>query len=56
MHAMNFLRLEKAYRHWGQDISPDDTPHESGLAFICAMDKAVPFIGREAVAAEKGKR
>jgi len=56
MHAMNFLRLEKAYRHWGHDISPDDTPHESGLAFICAMDKAVPFIGREAVAAERGKK
>jgi 4-methylaminobutanoate oxidase (formaldehyde-forming) len=56
MHAMNFLRLEKAYRHWGHDISPDDTPHESGLAFICAMDKSVPFIGREAVAAEKGKQ
>jgi glycine cleavage system aminomethyltransferase T/glycine/D-amino acid oxidase-like deaminating enzyme len=56
MHAMNFLRLEKAYRHWGHDISPDDTPHESGLAFLCAMDKAVPFIGREAVAAEKGKK
>jgi glycine cleavage system aminomethyltransferase T len=56
MHAMNFLRLEKAYRHWGHDISPDDTPHESGLAFLCAMDKAVPFIGREAVAAEKGRK
>jgi glycine cleavage system aminomethyltransferase T len=56
MHAMNFLRLEKAYRHWGHDISPDDTPHESGLAFLCAMDKNTPFIGRDAVAAEKGKK
>jgi 4-methylaminobutanoate oxidase (formaldehyde-forming) len=56
MHAMNFLRLEKAYRHWGHDISPDDTPQEAGLAFICAMDKQVPFIGREAVAAQKGQK
>ena len=56
MHAMNFLRLEKAYRHWGHDISPDDTPHESGLAFLCAMDKKVAFIGRDAVAAQKGQK
>ncbi len=53
MHAMDALRLEKGYRHWGHDIGPDDTPVESGLAFICSFKKAVPFIGREAVEKQK---
>jgi 4-methylaminobutanoate oxidase (formaldehyde-forming) len=53
MHAMNFLRLEKAYRHWSHDISPDDTQLEAGLGFVCAFDKNVPFIGRDAVLAQK---
>jgi len=53
MHAMNFLRLEKAYRHWSHDISTDDTPLEAGLGFVCAFDKNVPFIGRDAVLAQK---
>ena len=33
MHAMNCLRIEKAYRHWGHDIGDDDTPLEAGLGF-----------------------
>jgi 4-methylaminobutanoate oxidase (formaldehyde-forming) len=49
MHAMDALRLEKGYRHWGHDIGPDDTPVESGLAFLCSFKKSVPFIGRDAV-------
>ena len=53
MHAMNFLRLEKAYRHWSHDISPDDTQLEAGLGFVCALEKNVPFIGRDAFLAQK---
>jgi len=48
-HAMNSLRLEKAYRHWGHDISPDDTPLEAGLGFAVAWDKPGGFIGRDAL-------
>jgi 4-methylaminobutanoate oxidase (formaldehyde-forming) len=48
-HALNSLRLEKAYRHWGHDIGDEDTPLESGLGFACAFDKRTPFIGREAL-------
>ena len=29
-HAMNALRLEKAYRHWGHDIDSETTPLEAG--------------------------
>ena len=46
-HALNSLRLEKAYRHWGHDIGDEDTPLEAGLGFACAFDKPTPFIGRE---------
>ncbi|MFO0997243.1 MAG: FAD-dependent oxidoreductase [Alphaproteobacteria bacterium] len=48
-HALDSLRSEKAYRHWGHDIGPEDTPIESGLAFSVAFDKNRPFIGREAL-------
>ena len=52
-YAINSLRLEKAYRAWGADVSPDDTPLEAGLGFALAWDKAVPFRGREALAAQR---
>ena len=53
MHAMDSLRLEKGYRHWGHDIADEDTPIEAGLAFACAFDKPGGFIGREALLAQK---
>ena len=48
-HALNSLRIEKAYRDWSHDVGPDDTPLEAGLAFTCAWDKPGGFIGREAL-------
>ena len=48
-HAMDSLRVEKAYRSWGHDISSEDTPPEAGLTFAVALDKRVAFIGREAL-------
>ena len=48
-HAMNSLRMEKAYRHWGHDITDEETPLEAGLAFAVAWDKPGGFIGREAL-------
>lgn len=46
-HALNSLRLEKAYRSWGHDISGNDTPLEAGLGFTVAWDKK--FVGRDAL-------
>ncbi|HEX2526856.1 MAG TPA: FAD-dependent oxidoreductase [Geminicoccus sp.] len=46
-HAMNALRTEKGYRHWGHDIGVEDTPLEAGLAFCLAWDKPGGFIGRD---------
>ncbi len=49
MHAMNSLRIEKAYRHWSHDITDEDSPVEAGLSFAVAWDKNGGFIGRDAV-------
>jgi 4-methylaminobutanoate oxidase (formaldehyde-forming) len=52
-HALNALRMEKAYRHWGHDITDEDTPLEAGLGFAVKMDKPGGFIGREALVRQK---
>jgi 4-methylaminobutanoate oxidase (formaldehyde-forming) len=52
LHALDSLRLEKGYRHWGTDITPDDTPYEAGLGFAVKLDKG-EFIGREALIRQK---
>ena len=54
-HALNSLRIEKAYRDWSHDIGPDDNPLDAGLAFTCAWDKAGGFIGRGALVAARAK-
>ena len=48
-HALGSLRLEKAYRSWGHDISAGDTPLEAGLGFAVAWDKPGGFTGRDAL-------
>jgi 4-methylaminobutanoate oxidase (formaldehyde-forming) len=48
--AIDSLRLEKGYRVWGADITPEDTPFEAGLGFAVKLDKG-DFVGREALAA-----
>jgi glycine cleavage system T protein len=53
MHAMNSLRTEKAYRHWGHDIGDEDTPLEAGLGFAVAWDKPGGFIGKEALVEQR---
>ena len=53
MHAMNSLRMEKAYRHWGDDIADEDTPLEAGLSWGVDWDKPGGFIGREALLAQR---
>ena len=47
--AIDSCRLEKGYRVWGADITPDDNPYEAGLEFAVKLDKG-DFIGREALA------
>ena len=51
--AIDSMRLEKGYRVWGLDITPETTPDEAGLSFAVAMDKEGGFIGRDALAAAR---
>jgi 4-methylaminobutanoate oxidase (formaldehyde-forming) len=51
--ALNSLRLEKAFGAWGVDLSPDDTPLEAGMSFVCAWDKPGGFRGRDALLAQR---
>jgi glycine cleavage system aminomethyltransferase T/glycine/D-amino acid oxidase-like deaminating enzyme len=51
--AIDALRLEKGYRVWSSDITPDETPFEAGLGFAVALDKAVPAMARAALVAAK---
>ncbi len=53
MHAMDSLRIEKAYRHWGHDITSEDTPVEAGLGFACAFGKNLGFTGRDVLLRQK---
>ena len=50
--AIEALRLEKGYRAWASDITPEETPFEAGLGFAARMDKG-DFLGREALVAAK---
>ena len=52
-HAMNSLRIEKGYRHWGHDVTDEDTPLEAGLGFAVSWTKPGGFIGREALLRQK---
>ena len=51
--AIESLRLEKGYRAWGSDIGPDHTPLEAGLGWAVKPSKQIPFLGREALAAQR---
>jgi glycine cleavage system aminomethyltransferase T/glycine/D-amino acid oxidase-like deaminating enzyme len=48
--AIDSLRLEKGYRVWGADITPDENPFEAGLGFAVKLDKG-DFVGRDALLA-----
>jgi len=50
--AIDTLRLEKGYRYWSREITPDYTPLEAGLGFAVKLDKG-DFIGRDAILKQK---
>ena len=54
-YTLNSLRIEKAYRDFGHDIGPGDTPLEAGLGFAVDFGKT-DFIGREALLRQKDEK
>ena len=51
--AIESLRLEKGYRAWGSDLTPDHTPLQAGLGFSVKLDANTPFLGREALVEQR---
>ena len=47
--AIDSMRLEKGYRVWSTDITPEDNPYEAGLGFAVRLGKATDFIGKDAL-------
>jgi sarcosine dehydrogenase len=47
--ALESLRLEKGYRAWSSDITPNDTPFEAGLGWAVKLRKNTDFLGRRAL-------
>jgi glycine cleavage system aminomethyltransferase T/glycine/D-amino acid oxidase-like deaminating enzyme len=50
--AIDSMRLEKGYRVWAADITPDDTPYEAGLGFC--VKRGEGFIGADALGVAGG--
>jgi 4-methylaminobutanoate oxidase (formaldehyde-forming) len=53
MHTLDSCRMEKKFVHYGHDVADQDTPLECGMSFVCALDKAIPFTGRDAILKQK---
>jgi 4-methylaminobutanoate oxidase (formaldehyde-forming) len=51
--AIDSLRLEKGYRVWSSDITPEESPYEAGLGFAVRLENGGDFVGREALVAAK---
>jgi glycine cleavage system aminomethyltransferase T/glycine/D-amino acid oxidase-like deaminating enzyme len=51
--AIDSMRVEKGYRVWGTDLTPETTPYEAGLGFCVKLDKPGGFCGRDALLAAR---
>lgn len=56
MLAMDTMRMETGYLHWGHDISPEENQYESGLGFAVSFKKNIDFIGKESLSILKQKK
>ena len=56
MFAMDTMRMEKGYLHWGHDISPEENQYEANLAFAISFKKNIDFIGKKAISKIKNEK
>jgi 4-methylaminobutanoate oxidase (formaldehyde-forming) len=56
MLAMDTMRMESGFLHWGHDISPEENQYEADLRFAISYNKDVNFIGKEALIKIKDKK
>ncbi len=55
-HALDIMRMEKGYLHWGHDISPAENPYEAGLNFTLKINKKIDFIGKAYLESQNRKK
>jgi len=55
-HAMDTMRMESGFLHWGHDISPEENQYEAGLNFAISYKKETNFIGKESLLKTKDKK
>jgi len=55
-HAMDTMRMESGFLHWGHDISPEENQYQAGLNFAISYKKEVDFLGKKAVEKIKTKK
>ncbi len=56
MLAMDTMRMETGYLHWGHDISPEENQYEAGLQFAISYRKNIDFIGKDSLLKIKNKK
>ena len=49
MHALDIMRMESGFLHWGHDISPEENQYQAGLTFTISKKKDKNFIGKESL-------
>ena len=49
MHALDTMRMESGFLHWGHDISPEENQYQAGLSFAVSFKKNIEFIGKQAL-------
>ncbi len=56
MHALDTMRMESGFLHWGHDISPEENQFQCGLTFTISNKKEIDFIGKKALEVIKTKK
>ncbi len=56
VHALDTMRMESGFLHWGHDISPEENQYQAGLQFAVSYKKNFDFIGKKALEIIKSKK
>ncbi len=56
MHALDTMRMESGFLHWGHDMSPEENQYQANLVFTISNKKQINFIGKEALEKIKNRK
>jgi 4-methylaminobutanoate oxidase (formaldehyde-forming) len=55
-HAMDIMRMESGFLHWGHDISPEENQFQAGLNFAISLKKEFNFVGKKKISKIKDQK